>query len=89
MLDITTSYAEVGDFYRNAGDLATAVPYYQKAAEYAQQVLEAGERTSTALKTVSSSWLNLGQVHLGQGDADAAAEYFNKAVAFGQELVEH
>ncbi len=67
LLCITISYGEVADAYYAAGDVRTAVGFYEQALTYGQRALEI-EETPEAAREVSLWWDKLGDVCLTAGE---------------------
>ncbi|MGV2975772.1 tetratricopeptide repeat protein, partial [Roseibium alexandrii] len=92
--DLSVSQERLGSFHLQrgqAGDIETALDYFNKSLETDQRILDANPDSAQAARDLSVSQERLGSFHLqrGQaGDIETALDYFNKSLETLQRILD-
>ncbi|MGV2975773.1 TIR domain-containing protein, partial [Roseibium alexandrii] len=92
--DLSLSQERLGSFHLQrgqAGDIETALDYFNKSLKTLQRILDANPDSAQAARDLSVSQERLGSFHLqrGQaGDIETALDYFNKSLKTLQRILD-
>lgn len=78
VLELSRCQAKLGFLYKEEGNFARAIEFYQKALQTNQKL---GNRNG--IKSICN---NLGMIYSGNGDNDLALEYFDKSLKIDEDL---